>query len=116
MEERRVINVERDFADDREGILAILEIVDPDVLRNETAHRIDREPLDRRFDPALVQLLGDTIAPFLAKPALRQIPAGPAEDENERNNREPQEAARLGTMNLRPAPVELARERGRSGL
>src|SRR6202030_3124814 len=109
MKERRVIDVERDFADHGERVLAVFEIVDPHVLRDEASHGIEREPLDRRFDAALVQFVGNAIAPFLAEAALRQIPAGPAEDENERDYREAQHAAGLGMANLRAATIALWR-------
>ena len=115
VEQRRVINIERDFADDGERVLAVFEIVDPDVLRDETADRVDSEPLDRSFDAALVQFLADAIPPFLAKTALRQIPTGPAENQNESDDREPQISARLGMVRLRAAAVELPGEGRRRG-
>ena len=42
MQEGGVINIERDFTDDGERFLAIPGIVDPHVLRDEPAKRIER--------------------------------------------------------------------------
>ena len=110
MQQRRVIDVECDFADHRQRVLAIFEIVNPHVLRDEAPDRIDGEPRDRGFDAALVQFFRNAVAPFLAEPAFREIPARPAEDENERDDRQTENAAGLGVMDLRATAVELACE------
>src|SRR5947199_10795412 len=110
MPQRGVIDVERHFADHSEGVLAIFEIVDPHVLRDEAADRIDGEPRDRSFDASFVELLRNAIPPFLTESPFGEIPARPAEDENERDDRQTQNAARLGVMDPRAAAIELAGE------
>ena len=79
MEERGVIDIQRDLADDREGGLAILEIENPDVLRDQAANRIERQPADRCFDAPLVKFLDDAVTPLPAEPALGQIPSAPGQ-------------------------------------
>ena len=110
VQQRRVIDVERDFADHRERVFPVFEIVNANVLRDQPADWIDGQPRDRRFDAALMQFLRNAIAPFFAEAALRQVPARPAEDENERNDREAENAARSRVVRLRAAAIELARE------
>ena len=74
VQERGVINIERDLADDGERVLAVLEVEDPHVLRDQAAHRVERQPADRCFDSAFVQFFNDAVAPLAAKAALREIP------------------------------------------
>jgi hypothetical protein len=116
MEERGVIDVERDFADDRDDVFPIFEIVNPDVLRDQAANGIEREAAHRGFDAALMQLFDDPLAPLFAEPAFSQIPAAPGEEEDNADDREAQNSVGEGTMRPGAAPVELARERGWSWL
>ena len=79
MEERGVIDIQRDLADDRERVLAIFEIENPDVLGDQAAHRIERQAADRCFDAAFVKFFDDAVTPLPAEPALRQIPSAPGQ-------------------------------------
>ena len=81
MEERGVIDVQRDLADDGERVLAILEIENPDVLRDQAANRIERQPAHRCFDAPLVQFFDDALTPLPSEPALGQIPSAPGQDD-----------------------------------
>ena len=73
MDERGVIDVERDFADEGERVFAILVIEDAHVLGDQAAERIERQPADGRFDAALVQFFDDAVTPLPAKALLGQI-------------------------------------------
>ena len=98
MEERGVIDIQRDLADDREGVLAILEIENPDVLGDQAADRIERQPAHRGFDAPLVKFFDDAVTPLPAEPALRQIPSAPGQradghEEKKRRARAPERCA-----------------------
>jgi hypothetical protein len=111
MKERCVINVERDFADDREGVFPIFEIVDPNVLRDQAAHGIEGEAAHGGFDATLVEFLDDALPPLLAEPAFGQIPAAPGEEKDNADDSEAEDSVGEGTVRFGAATVELARER-----
>src|SRR5687767_4834892 len=112
MEQGGVIDVERDFADDRESVFPIFEIVDPDVLRDQAADGIEGEATHRGFDAAFMQLLDDALTPFFSKTAPGQIPAAPGEEENQADEGEAQDTVRKGTMRFGATAIELAGEGG----
>ena len=85
MNERGVIEIERDFAHDGEGVIAIFVIIQANFLRDESAERIEREVRDVRFDAVLVQFFGDECARSRAEASRRQIPAA-ADDRGDREN------------------------------
>ena len=89
MEERGVVDIEREFADDGEGFVAILEIVNAHVLRDEAAEGIEREPAHGGFDAAFAQFVRDGGAPLPAETFVRQIPAAPKQERDECENEEP---------------------------
>jgi hypothetical protein len=113
MEERGVIDIQLDLADNRECVLAILEIENPRVLRDQAANRIERQPAHRCFDAPLVKFFDDAVTPLPAKTALGQIPSAPGKGADGREEKN----AGLGrrAMRLRSAPVKLARQGWRSG-
>ena len=59
MEKRGVVDIERDFAHDREGLVAFFVIEDAHVARDQAAEWIEREPADGSFHAAFVQFLDD---------------------------------------------------------
>ncbi len=113
MQERGVINIQRDLADDRERVLAILEVENPDILRDQAANRVERQPAHRCFHAALVQFCDDPVAPLPSEPALGQIPSAPGQGEDDRDEKETQGSG-ARAMGLRSAPVKLPRQGGRS--
>src|SRR3954453_11583075 len=53
MQERGVVDVERDFTDREQWLFAVLCVIDADVARDEAAERIERQLAHGSFDPAL---------------------------------------------------------------
>ena len=109
MKKRGVVDIEREFADDREEFGAILEIVNPHILRDEAAEGIEREPPHGGFHAAAAQFVGDGGAPLPAETFVRQIPAA----EHEQREAREQEKARAGGEELAapgPAAIEAARD------
>ena len=87
MEERGVIDIERDFAHDREGAFAFFVIVNAHVARDQAAKRIESEAADGSFHAALVQLFDHFVAPAAAETFLGQIPAAEGEPGDEKDDR-----------------------------
>ena len=79
VKKRSVIDIERNFADDRECVLVVLEIEDAHVLGDQAAHRIKGQPAHRGFDALFVKFFDDAVAPLASEPALRQVPSAPAD-------------------------------------
>ena len=90
MEERRIINIERDLADDGDGVFAVLVIKNAHVARDQTAKRIEREPPDRCFDAAFAQFFNDSVTPMPPKTFSREIPAAQRRDRDNRQDEKPQ--------------------------
>src|SRR5881227_566181 len=113
MEECGVIDIERDLADERKCVLAILEIENPHVLCDQAANRIERQPAHRCFDAPLVKFFDDAVTPLPAKAALGQIPSAPSQ---RADSGEEEKAQGSGARAIRPraAPVILARQGWRS--
>src|ERR1700681_3198609 len=114
MEERGVIDIQRDFTDDRERVLVVLEIENADVLGDQAMNRIERQPAHRRFDAPLVKLFDDAVTPLPSEPARRQIPPAPGQGADGRREEKIAQGPGARAMLLRPAPVKLARQGWRS--
>ena len=82
MDERSVIDIERDFADQGQCILAILVIKNSHVLRHKPPKRVQRQTPDARFDSMLAQFLHYAVAPLTAKPSLGEVISATANPEN----------------------------------
>ena len=91
MDERSVIDIERDLADQGQCVLAILVIKNPHVFRDETAKRVQRQAPDVGFDSALVQFLHYSVAPLAAKSSLGEVIPAAANPENHAKNHEAHE-------------------------
>src|SRR3954447_21226298 len=74
MEESGVINVERDFANNREGVCPVLVVEDSDVLRHQSAKWTEGEAPNRNFDSPLMQFFDHAGAPFSSKSFFGQVP------------------------------------------
>jgi hypothetical protein len=78
MDERSVIDIERDLADQGQNVLAILVIKNPYIFCDETAKRVQRQAPDVGFDSAFAQFLHYPVAPLTAKSSLGEvIPSAP---------------------------------------
>ena len=75
MDERGVIDVERNFADTGECIFALLVVENAHIFGDQTAKRIEREAADGGFHAALVQFFDDAITPLSAKAFFRKVPS-----------------------------------------
>jgi hypothetical protein len=73
MNERGVIDIERNFVNEPQQILAMIVIVNPDVLRNQPAEWIESYPAYRRFDASAVQFFHHAKPPLPAKASFCQI-------------------------------------------
>jgi hypothetical protein len=61
----------------------------PDVPRDQSAKRIEREMANRRFHTAPVQFLYDPRAPLVAKTFSGQIPSATNRGRDDEDNRNP---------------------------
>src|ERR1700674_2357551 len=113
IKERGVIDIQRDLADDRERVLAILEIENPDVLRDQAAHRIERQQPHRCFDAPFVKFFDNAVTPLSPEPAFRQIPSAPRQRAKSGEEKKAQGSG-ARAMRLRSASIKLAREGWRS--
>ena len=104
MDERGVIDVERDFADEGERVFAILVIEDAHVLGDQAAERIERQPADGRFDAALVQFFDDAVTPLPAKALLGQIQSTPWQGRDGKNSQQTQ-CAHKNAARQRQLPI-----------
>src|SRR5204863_3528909 len=95
--ERSVIDVERDFTNEGQRVFAVLVVENPYIFRNEAAKRIQRQPANGSFDTALVQLLDDAIAPLPAEASFPQIPAAAEKCQESEKNGQTQEVNRQAT-------------------
>ena len=86
MEERRVVDIERELTHHRERSLALFVVVDAHVARDQAAKGIERETANRRLDAALVQFFDDLVAPVAAETFFCQIPAPGEESAKEQND------------------------------
>src|SRR5438045_5416745 len=82
MDERRIINIQRDFTDTGERLLAIFVIEDSHILRDQAAERIQCQPPDRSFDTAFVQFLNHAVTPLPAEASFREVPTAAQRDCN----------------------------------
>src|SRR4051812_26357329 len=90
-----------EFADGGQGVLAILEVVNSHVLCDGAADRSNRKPPNRCCGTTFVKFLETPVPPFLAEAALREVPARPAKEEDETEDREAEDAPGNEVMNLR---------------
>ena len=74
MNQRCVIDVQRDFADECERLFSILVIEDSHIVRDQAAKRIQCQSTDRSFHAVFVQFLDEAVPPLPAKASFRQIP------------------------------------------
>ena len=102
MEQRRIIDVERDLADERKRVLALLVIENSYVLRNQAAERVERQSPDGGFHAALAQFFGDAPAPMPAETFSREVPSADEErgynDDDGEAKRAPGKSARKGRL------------------
>ena len=82
MDERSVIDIERDFANHGQRVFAVFVIEDAYILCDEAAERIQCQSANGGFDAAPVQFLDHAVSPLPAEPSFRKIPAAA---ENTRN-------------------------------
>ena len=68
MEQRGIVDIERDFTDKPESLLLVFGIEDTDVLRDQAAKWIEGQAADRSFHAVFVQFLDYAITLLLAKP------------------------------------------------
>src|SRR5256885_16405976 len=94
MEKRRVINIERDFAHEREGFVAIFVIVNSDIARDQPAKWIEGQTADGGFDTALMEFFHHGVAPVAAESFPGQIPSARRETAEDKNDRETKQRAR----------------------
>ena len=99
--QRCVIDVERDFAHECERIFLLFVIVNPHALRHQTAKGIEREMGDPRFDAVLVQFIDDQLARLAPETFGRQIPAAAGDRSNREHDRETNRADQKAAANRR---------------
>ena len=75
LQERGIINIERNAADPADDVFTIFVIKNPNVLRDQTAERIKRDSANRSLHPVFAQLFHHQTAPFLAESFFCKIPA-----------------------------------------
>ena len=91
MDEGGIIDVERDFADERERVRAILVIENAHVLGDQPSKRIEGEPADGSFDPAPVQFFHDAQAPLPAESLSGKIVTTAEKCREAKDEREPKD-------------------------
>jgi hypothetical protein len=91
MDERSVIDIERDLADQGQCVLAILVIKNPHIFCDETTKRVQRQTPDAGFDSVLAQFLYYAVAPLTAKSSLGEVIAAAANPKNCAKNHEAHE-------------------------
>ena len=91
MDERRVIDIERDLANQSQNVLVILVIKNPYIFCDETAKRIQRQAPDVGFDSVLAQFLHYPVAPLTAKASLGEVISSAANPKNYAKNHEAHE-------------------------
>src|SRR2546430_4191648 len=94
MKKRRVINIEHDFADGREGVAPVLITKNANITRDQPPKRIESEMPDRRFDTAPMQFLDDPCASARAKTFSGHVPAAANYRRDGEHDREPQDGNR----------------------
>ena len=87
MQKRAVINVERNFADERERVLAVFVIVNAHVARDQTAKWIEREMADRGLHAVFSQFFHNKVTPLPAESFAREIPAAGQQRGDEQDNK-----------------------------
>src|SRR5262249_50445802 len=73
MDERGVIDIERDFADQGQSVLAILVIKNPYIFCDQTTKGVQRQTPDAGFDSVFAQFLHYAVAPLTAKSSLGEV-------------------------------------------
>jgi hypothetical protein len=94
VKERGVIDIEHDFADERERVSAVSITKDAHIARDQAAKWIEREMAYRRFNTAAVQFLHNPRAPLVAEAFSRQIPPAADRSRDNENNRDAQNGNR----------------------
>src|SRR6266550_5702053 len=107
MNQRGVIDVERNLAHPRQHIVAVLVIENAHILRNQPAERIECEPSHGSFHTAPVQFFHHSIAPlpaesFFGKVISASEKGGEREDkaETKNGNRQPTRERWLSILGL----------------
>jgi hypothetical protein len=91
MDERSVIDIQRDLADPGQNVLAILVIKNPYIFCDKTAKRVQRQAADVGFDSALAQFLHYPVAPLTAKSSFGEVIPSAANRKNYDKNHEAHE-------------------------
>jgi hypothetical protein len=92
MDKRSVIDIERDFADQGQRILAILVIKDPHIFCHKPTKWVQRQAPDAGFDSVLAQLLHYAVAPLTAKSSLGHVISATANPEDQGKDHQAREA------------------------
>src|SRR5205823_13436546 len=82
MDDRRIINIQRDFTDTGEPLIAIFVIEDSHILCDQAAERIQCQPPERSFETAFVQFLDHPVTPFPAEASFPKLPTAAQSDCN----------------------------------
>ena len=107
MKKSGVIDIEHDFADERDRVGAVLIAENADIPRDQPAKRVERQTGDRCFDAAPVQLLHDPRPGAPAKTFPRQIPSAADRSRDDQDNRQPQNRTRQRVREGRPAILRI---------
>src|SRR5205085_8009711 len=102
LQKRAVIYIERQPADLHHGVLTMPIIENANILRDEAAERIEREPPDGGFDTMLAQFFHHQRAPGTAEAFFGQIPA-PASKGAEREHNDEADTSIDGAPPERPS-------------
>ena len=92
MDQRSVIDIERNFADQGQRILAILVIKDPHIFCHKPTKRVQRQTPDAGFDSVLAQFLHYAVAPLTAKSSFGEVIAAAANPKNYGKNHQAHQA------------------------
>src|SRR5438034_5212342 len=90
MQERGVVDVERNLANERERVFPVFVVEDPYVTRDQAAEGIKGETADRSFDATFVQLFNELVTPLPSKTLLGQIPTARSEGQYQRQHNKTQ--------------------------
>ena len=91
MDQRSVVDIERDLADQGQSVLAILVIENPYIFCHETTKWVERQTPDAGLDSMLAQFLHYAVAPLAAKSSLGHVIAPGSDPKNYAKNHEPHE-------------------------
>ena len=92
MDQRSVIDIERNFADQGQRILAILVIKDPHIFCHKPTKRVQSQTPDAGFDSVLAQFLHYAVAPLTAESSLGHVISATANPEDQGKDHQAREA------------------------